>query len=80
MALIPADLSAFWLALHSDGGMKIVSKKKPNKQKTKVPPMSEERVLELNEMMFSYNPQKNRRDPRLKVRGGGHFSDACVDR
>lgn len=41
--------------------------------------MSEERVLELNEMMFTYNPQKNRRDPRLKVRGGGHCSYVLID-
>lgn len=29
--------------------------------------MSEERIKELNEAMFTYNPFKNRRDPRLKV-------------
>lgn len=46
--------------------MMVVTRKKANKPKTKVPPMSEERIREINEAMFTYNPFKNRRDPRLK--------------
>ncbi|KNC81370.1 hypothetical protein SARC_06295 [Sphaeroforma arctica JP610] len=41
------------------------SRKKTKTKGCKVPPMSEERINELNELMVTYNPHKNRRDCRV---------------
>ena len=61
------SLNSHAMPLSADG-MMVVTRKKANKPKTKVPPMSEERIKEINEAMFNYNPFKNRRDPRINVR------------
>eukprot|EP01134_Creolimax_fragrantissima_P007051 CFRG7051T1 len=47
--------------------MQLVTKnrKKTKTKGCKVPPMSEERINDLNDLMITYNPHKNRRDCRL---------------
>lgn len=50
-ALLTMLCAYYGSRVNADGDMKMVVKKKTNKQRTKIPPMSEERIRELNEIM-----------------------------